>query len=263
MNFKSLPLLSLFALVFLFFACEQEHKSIEKNEFTIQPDYEDLHVLNLYQNKIKVEACLIPEQTNAESLSVKVFSNADPVGFEKQLQLEPGSWFSANTHYNYVGILTTITAANHTNAERGFIKVSDSTDLIRISIGENLFARTIPINCKEVLLLTYWNLSNEATVFLYGHSFKGTETKTFSLWTSADPQLLHFTGTYSNPQLFQQPPPFTNYSIDFGFSNNGISNPPDILGISNNNEKIFVIYNDKTYWSDYKINTFEPLDTVQ
>ncbi|NLF43176.1 MAG: hypothetical protein GX587_10815, partial [Bacteroidales bacterium] len=244
-------------------SCKREDLNISENEFTIKPDYDDLTMLNLKQNKIAIRAYLIPEITNESNIDVKVSSNADPDGYILSVPLKDGTYFQANTNYHYRGIETYIFAANHSDSTRKFIKVNAPTDAINISIGDNIYSKAVMISSQEILSMTYWPESMESTLFLWGLKYQGDEQKNFECWTSYNKTPKPFTGIYNNPMQYQNLPEFENFSVDLTFTNNLSSSVPDVLKLQNEGDTVFIKYAGKTYYSLFKRNTFAPLGTLR
>lgn len=255
-------------IVFLFVfltvvSCKREDLNISENEFTIKPDYDDLTMLNLTQNKISVRAYLIPELANESNIDVRVSSNADPNGYTLSVPLKDGSYFQANTVYHYRGIETYIYAANHSDSTKKYIKVNFPSDVINISIGDNIYSQAVPVSSQEILTMTYWPETMESTLFLWGLKYQGDEQKNLEVWTSQDKIPVVISGAYNNPLQYQSLPEFENFSVDLEFTNNLSSNVPEVFNVQNEGDTVFVRYAGKTCYSMFKQNTFAPLNTLR
>jgi len=244
-------------------SCKREDINISENEFTIEPDYENLTILNLKQNKIAIRAYLIPETANGTNIDVKISSNAEPDGYVLSVPLKDGSYFQANTNYHYKGIETYIFAANHSDSTKKYIKVNFPSDVINISIGDNMYSKAVPVYSQEILTMTYWPESMESTLFLWGLKYQGDENKNFECWTSYNKTPKPFTGIYNNPLQYQSLPEFENFSVDLTFTNNLSSSDPDVLKLRNEGDTVFVRHAGTTYYSLFKQNTFAPLNCMR
>lgn len=253
----------LLVAVSVFSSCKKDEMSLKAPELILKGDYNGVTTLNLSQNKLSISGKLVPESAVDNKISIKVTSNADTVGFEFTAKLSDGDVVDGKTRYLFKKFSENIYAANHTNATAKYIKVASTTDIIKVVVGSNIIQKTYPVNCQEVLTLTYWPSSLSGTLFLHGHTFSGSENKQVEIWTIRDPQHVPMTLVYNDPTQYQGLPSFNNFQVNLDFIDGFSSIPNSIIGINPSGDTVYIRYNSKTYFSVFNSNTFAPLVEIQ
>jgi len=257
---KNIGIIFISLILFSLFSCKKEEKSISHSELTLKPT-KNIN-LNIYNNDFKVEG-KIPSDFSESKVTLHITSNADSIGFKTSLNLTNESYTEGKYKYLLKTFFTNIYAANYTDSVKRYIKVSPVADVIKVRLlTENNLSRTINIDCNEVLTLTYWPY-DEATIFLWGHSFNGNENKTVQVWSGKDPNRIQMYLEYSDPTIYQGLPAFNNYSLSFDIVDGPSSSIGPAIGVNRNEDRIYVLYNELLYYSNYKNNTFMPLRLVR
>lgn len=257
---KTKTLIFIPLILIYFFSCKKEEKSISHYELTLKPT-KNIN-LNIYNNEVEVSG-KIPFDFSENNITLHITSNSDSIGFKRTLNLTKESFTEGKYKYLLKSFNTNIYAANHTDSAKKYIKVSPIADIIKVRLLiENNLSRTINIDCNDLLTLTYWPY-DEATVFLWGHSFNGNENKIVQVWSGKDPNRIQMFLEYNDPTIYQGLPAFNNYNLSFYIVDGPSSSFGPSIGVNRGGDKIYVLYNDLLYFSDYKINTFMPLRLVR
>lgn len=247
-------------MILALISCKKEEKSITNSELILKPT-KDIH-LNLYNNDFQVEG-KIPNDFSESKITLHITSNADSIGFRTSLNLKNESYTEGKYKYLLKTFNTKIYAANYTDSINRYIKVAPTSDVIKVKLlTESNLSRTINMDCNEVITLTYWPY-DEATIFLWGHSFNGNENKTVQVWSGKDPNKIQMYLEYNDPTIYQGLPAFNNYSLSFDITEGPSSSIGPAIGVNKTEDKIYVQYNDLLYFSTYKNNTFMPLRLVR
>lgn len=260
---KNLKILSLLLLAMIFiYSCQKEEMSLENPELRLNSYLSEGNPLNCSQSELEVYCKIAPEDANNNQITVKYTSEADPTGIEITYDLEDGDYTDGSTKYLYKKFSDKIYAANHTDAENKYLKVAPDGDIINVVVGENIVSNTFIFDGEDIITCTYWSLS-EATIFIYGYNFDGTENLKIQAWTTRDNQPIDIDLNFNNPAQYQVAPQFSNYDYNINFVDSWSSIPDTLLGVYPPEDKpdtLFFKYNNKTYFSVYNSNTHLPLE---
>ena len=250
-------------------SCKKEEVSLEEPELSItnnsNRDWVPSNAVILGFNEMYISGKLAPEDVTNDEVIVKISSNADPEGFEITLPTTFSSQNEGKIKYLFHRFSGTVSAANHTDAEKKKIKVSEYGDTISITIGDDIITKTIAFYSDEKLTYTFYNFSFSAVVFLNGYYYEGTENKSIDVWSTRDNQVVIIEGEWVDPSIYQGLPAFSRYKFDI-LLNDGWSYPADnMVGIypfselDPDGDTIFIKYNDKTYYTVYTETVTGPL----
>lgn len=259
-NVLKLSMLML-AIVLTFASCGKE--KIDKNIPAPVLDLEvysgDAEELNFNEAHLKISGQVAPDFDGSE-VTLKVITGEYPDGYELTASLsEEKTYEDGDYIYHYKSFATDFKIANHTDADLEYIKISPEDTQVEVIMGDNLAEETFPINNNEILEHTYWNI-NSSTLFLYGYSFDGSETKTIEAWTNRDDIPVTFNMEWSDPSVYNGLPPFNDYTVSIPFWDGWSSQDDLTLGIYYDDaDTIFIKYDNKTYYSLHNVSTHEPL----
>jgi len=262
---KRLTITTLLTLtvVFLLSSCKKDELSIKNNELDLHSSKSGITVLNIQNNELQVQGKLKPEDAPNNTIDIQVTSNADPVGFTFTVTLTSGSYTEGKNKYLYKSFSGIVSAANYTDSERKRIKVSPSGDDIKVTVGNNLVSASFPIQCNEVVSMTYWPSGNESTLFIRGYEFDGSENKTILVWSSRDNSQISYSGTWDDPSQYQGPQNFSNFFFNINYVDGPSSSYPHAIGVNATGETtIYILYNQQAYSTKYKENTHMPLQAL-
>jgi len=252
------------AVLVMFSSCKKDEMSITSPELTLTGDDEVNYELNVYQEDLSISLMVAPEDAPDGEITVKATSIEDPTGIEFTIKLSDGDYTEGKVKYLYKRGSDIIYAANHTDADAGKLKVSPNGDVITVVVGDNLISDTYNVNCEDKVALTYWGEA-EATIFVYGYSFDGSENLTVQAWSSRDISPLDIDLEYNDPTQYNGLPSFNNYSYTFSFVDSWSSYNDTLMGIYPTStgiaDTVFVKYNNVTYYSVFPTNTFMPMST--
>lgn len=251
-------LISLFAIT----SCKKDEQDLKNSEMDLTNDYKYVSVLNLYQNQLDIRGKIAPNHATNSQIEVKITSKADPIGFTFMANLSDRDFTEGKVRYLYKDLYTSVTAGNFTDAGRKIIKVDPTGDNIEVTLGNNLINGSFPINCNDVVALTYWPYDHTATLFLYGHRFSGAEDKYVYVWTSRDSHPIEIQLQYDDPLQYAGLPNFNNFKTSLQFMD-GPNAFPNYLGVFFQNDLVFVDYGGVVYSSILGENTFAPLARTQ
>lgn len=243
------------ATAVIFSSCKKEEQSIEKAVLDVENNITGTNTLTTSYETMSFDGQVAPEDVTGGKITIKVTSNADPAGFEMQVSTTAGDYVEGKTRYLYERFTGLINAANHTDADAERIKVAPAGDVIKIVVGDNIIEKTINFDGAESLKYQFWNSSSSATIFLYGYTYSGSESKQIEVWTTRDSQHVTLTGIWDDPTQYQGLPAFNNFTFSFTY-NDGWSYPADkLVGIYPEGDTLFVKYGAKTYRTVYNANT--------
>ncbi|MDD3859949.1 MAG: hypothetical protein PHW83_07110 [Bacteroidales bacterium] len=239
------------AIAAIFSSCKKDEQSIETPILVLTNSNTNLTSLYPGFESLQYDLQVAPEDAVDGKITIKITTDADPTGFELELTTSAGEYVEGKVKYQYARATGIVYVGNHTNAEAKRIKVDPTGDEIVITAGNNVIIESYPVICTESLKFTFWSTDNTATIFLYGYSYDGSESKQIEVWSTRDDQHVNIDGIWDNPSLYQGLPSFNNYKFNIDF-NNGFSYPADTLvGIYPEGDTLFIKYNNKTYWNLY------------
>ncbi len=259
---KAHILLILLAAFFMLASCKKDEEDLRNSQMKLSADYNGVWTLNLCQNKLDIRGKIAPKIVSGNQIELKITSNADPIGFKITARLTEGEFSENKVTYLYKNLYETVSAGSFTDGSRKIIKVNPEGDYIKVMLGDNLLNGSFPINCQDVLQLTYWPYDHTATLFLKGYDYTGNEEPHVYVWTSRDPYPILVQLQYDNPFQYTAQPNFSSYNTDFIFVD-GYSAFPNYLSVFFQNDLVFVDYNGTVYSSVLGINTFAPLVQTQ
>ncbi len=248
----------LLALIMTFSSCKKEEMSIQNPELTLTPENDNTYKLNYYQDQLSISGKIAPENVENDEVTVKVTSETDPTGFEFTVSTTDRNYTEDKTKYLYKSFSTNVFAANHTDAELRRIKVAETNGKITITIGDDIISGSSSVEDGEVLTTTYWPSDNSIYLQLYGYSFDGSEDIQLEAWTGFDD--LHIPidmelNTNNNSTGFGL------YEADIEYYVDSWSNyEQQTLGVKATGDTVFILYDDKTYFSIVGENTHAPLE---
>lgn len=255
-------LLILVVSFIMLFSCKKDKENLRNSEMSLSANYSGLWRLNLIQNELSIRGKIAPSIAPQNQIEVKISSNADPIGFIISANLSDSEISEDNVTFLYKDLNEIVTAGNFSDKRRKIIKVNPEGDEIQVMVGNNLMKGQYPIDCSDVLHLTYWPYDHTATLFLDGYRFLGTEHKEIYAWTSRDPYPILIQLEYDNPLQYSILPNFNNYNASIAFIDN-YSSMPNFLGVFFQHDIVFIEYNGTVYSSALGINTFAPLVPTQ
>lgn len=254
--------LILFVALFSITSCKKDEEDLKNSEMDLTAKYDGVWTLNLYQNQLDIRGKIAPKDAPSSQIELRITSNADPVGFAFTANLTNSDFTEGKVKYLYKSLNTSVTGGNFTDAARKIIKVDSTGDHIEVTLGNNLINGNFPINCNDVIALTYWPYDHTATLFLYGHRFTGTEDKRVYVWTSRDSYPIEIPLHYDNPLQYAGLPNFNSFTTSLQFMD-GPTAFPNYIGVFFQNDLIFVDYEGVVYSSVLGENTFAPLVRTQ
>ncbi len=243
-------------------SCKKEEENLSNSEMELSADYNGVWTLNLYQNKLDIRGKIAPKIAPNNQIELKISSNADPTGFKMLANLTDREFSENKVTYLYKDLYETVSAGNFTDGSRKIIKVNPEGDYIKVMLGDNVINGSFPIDCHDVLQLTYWPYDHTATLFVSGYNFSGNEDKQVYVWTSRDPYPIQIQLQYDNPLQYAARPNFSSYSTNLTFVDD-YSAYPNYLGVFFQNDIVFVDYNGTVYRSVLGVNTIAPLVPTQ
>lgn len=236
----------IFALVLMFSSCKKEEMSLLNPELSLSGDDTKLTIV---EKQLSINGKIAPEDAVDGKITLKITSQADPTGFEISLDLSDGDFTDSGVKYLYKSFVSSVYASNHTSADSKMIKVAETGDIIKVTVGSDIISKTFQVDCSEVL--SYSFMSSEGIIFLYGYNYDGTENKTVEVWSSRDDQHIPLTGVWDDPSQYGALPSFTDYSFDVNYVDGWSSEENKQVGIYPEGDTLFVSYGDKIYYSVY------------
>lgn len=250
------------AAVLMFSSCKKDEMSILNPELTLSGTDNTPFKLNYSEPQLDISGKIAPEDAVNNQITVKVTSKADPVGFELTYDLTDGDYVDGKTKYLYKSFFGTIYAANHTDADKKYIKVGETDGEITVTVGDNLVTKTYAILNEDILSITY-DIGSFGYLQLYGYSFDGTENIQIEGWTGYDDTHITFDLEYIDPAQYQALPKFNIYEYQIKYNiDNWSSFADSSLGVYDpeiQTDTFFLKYDDKTYYSVFKTDTRAPL----
>ncbi len=201
---------------------EKEELSVEESIVDIVIDNnEDRSTLSMYENEFTIDARLIPDGLDS-IVNVKITSNADPVGFVYQADLDDGSYVDGKIRYMYKRFYDLFQVALFTDVEREAIKVNGQGDVVTIDIADGLIIETIPFDASDCISINYWSSIQEdsigqATIFVYNYDFDGTQNPSIDVWSSYDNTKVTYDLEWTDPSIYNGLPTFNNYTTGIEF----------------------------------------------
>ncbi len=231
---------------------DKEEMSTEESIVDVVIDNDkDRASLNMTDNDFTVDARLIPDGLDSV-VNIKITSNADPVGFTYQADLDDGNYVEGKIRYLYKRCYDNFQVAMFTDAEREAIKVNGQGDIITIDIADGLHVESIPFDASTCLTINYWsqiaeNSVGQSTIFVYDYFFDGSQDLSIDVWSSYDDTKVTYNLEWNDPTQYNGLPPFNNYSIGVEF----------ILGSATSNGQVgvsegctvYIEYNNHIYTS--------------
>jgi hypothetical protein len=252
-------LMATLVLVAIFSSCKKEEQSIETPILELSNSNTSLTALYPGFEGLQYDIQVAPEDVIDGKITINITTDADPTGFELELTTTSGEYVDGKIKYQYSRAFGEIKIGNHTDATAKRIKVDPSGDEVVITVGNNIITKSYPVVCSETIKYAFWNSSNSATIFIYGYSYDGSESKQIEVWSTRDDQHLTLNGTWDDPSQYQGLPSFNNFNFDFEY-NNGVTIPSEnLVGVYPEGDTLFVKYNNKTYWNVYNGSSNGPL----
>lgn len=242
----------------VFSACgEKDEMSTEESIVDVVIDNDkNRSELNMYDNDFTVDARLVPDGLDG-MVDIKITSNADPVGFTLQANLDDGSYVEGKIKYLYKRFYKSFQVALFTDADREAIKVNGSGDIITINIADGLVVKTIPFNAITCVSHTYWSQMDanniSSTCFIYDYNFDGSQNPSIKVWTSYDDTKVDYNLEWNDPTQYNGLPAFNNYSIGIDFIINSATGNGKVGATANCT--VYIEYNNKVYVSTFKEST--------
>ena len=246
-------------LMAVFSSCKKDEQSIDKPILVLEQGSTSLSALRPGFDQLNYDLQVAPEDVNNGKVTIKVTSDADPLGFSFEASTTASSYVEGKIKFLLERATGIVYAGNHTDATAKRIKVDPAGDEIEITIGNNVISKTFPYVAGETLKYTFWSYDRSATVFLYNYIYDGTEAKQIEIWSTRDDQHVNIDGKWDDPSLYQGLPSFNNYSFGVKFLD-GFSYPADtVVGIYPEGDTVFIKYNNKTYWQVYNSSSNGPM----
>ncbi len=244
-------ILATLVLAAIFSSCKKEEQSIETPILELSNSNTSLTALYPGFESLQYDLQVAPEDVVDGKITIKFTTDADPTGFEIVATTTAGEYVEGKIKYQYARATGLVYVGNHTDADAKRIKVDATGDELVVTAGTNVIEKTYPVICTETLKYSYWSSSSTATLFVYGYSYNGSESKQVELWSTRDDQHLIINGVWDDPTLYQGLPSFNNFKFNFSY-NDGFSILADnFVGIYPEGDTLFIKYNNKTYWQLY------------
>lgn len=250
------------ALSAIFSSCKKDEQSIETPILVLSNSNTALTALYPGFESLQYDLQVAPEDVVDGKITLKITTNADTIGFEFEVNTTAGNYTEGKIRYLYARATGLVKVGNHSDSTNKMIKVNPTGDELVIEAGNNIIVKSYPVICNEILKYSYWSSSSTASIFLYGYSYLGTETKQIEVWSTRDNQHVNVDGRWDNPSLYQGLPAFNNFNFRLSF-NDGFSYPADTLvGIYPEGDTLFIKYNTKTYWQLYNSSSTGLLNEI-
>lgn len=244
--------LATLALAAIFNSCKKDEQSIETPILVLSNSNTNLTALYPGFESLQFDVQVAPEDVVDGKITLKFTTDADPTGIEIVATTTAGEYVDGKIKYQFARATGIIYVGNHTDAAAKRIKVDPTGDELVVTAGNNVITETYPVICSETLKYSYWSYDNSASLFLFGYSYDGTESKQVELWSTRDNQHLVINGLWDDPSQYQGVPSFNNFKFNFKYRDGFSILADNFVGIYPEGDTLFIKYNNKTYWQLYK-----------
>lgn len=244
------------AFIVMFSACKKEQVSLDEAEITLSGEKEVLTKLNLYNNEIDYDI-MLPSDLDISEVELKITTEADPTGIVVVANLSKGSYKDGKKEVNYLRATGILQVGAFSDVDREMIKVKSTTDKVTVVVGDDIVSGSMDMDAKQVLSITNWPEITtdlvDATIFLYGYSFDGSENPKVIISSSHDSKKVEIMGDYNDPTQYNGMPAFNTYDFDISFQRNG-NTSGQTIGVTDGCE-IYIEYKNTIYVGIFNENT--------